>query len=55
MGVQAPAALLEDERVPVAGGTYGLCHQRGGGRGGNSGRTAVPAVVDEMTVVGYWC
>lgn len=30
MGVQASPALPEDKRVPVAGGTYGLCHQRGG-------------------------
>lgn len=28
MGVQASSALPEDQRVPVAGGTHGLCHQR---------------------------
>lgn len=29
MGVQASSALPKDKRVPVAGGTYGFCHQRG--------------------------
>ena len=33
-GVQAPPALPKDQRVPVAGRTHGVCHQRGGrGRG----------------------
>lgn len=36
MGVQTSPALPEDEGVPVAGGTYSLCYQRGGSWGGNS-------------------
>lgn len=36
MGVQTPPALPEDKRVLVAGGTYSLCHKRGGSWGGNS-------------------
>lgn len=36
MGVQAPSTFPENERVPVAGGTHGLRHQRGGSRRGAS-------------------
>lgn len=36
MGVQTPAAFPEDKGVPVAGGTHGVRHQRGGNRGGNA-------------------
>lgn len=36
MGVQASSALPEDQRVPVAGGTYGFCHQRGSRWRGNT-------------------
>jgi hypothetical protein len=34
MGVQAPSAILEDKRVPVAGGTHCICNQTGGRRRG---------------------